>query len=152
MKLEDLRSLANEGIDVDFLETMEEDIKTLECQQELQQKLDAMSQLLEKLHKVQYQRLSQPLPQHLGQIGAASDEEMALAENITDNLAEIAKKVNPGDIAPIAGIRKALGVAAENDNEVSDLEMELRQYLESETNLCPSPLKNDNTLEEILMD
>ncbi|GJQ85979.1 hypothetical protein Trydic_g21824 [Trypoxylus dichotomus] len=152
VKLEELRSLANDGIDVDFLETMEEDIRTLETQQELQQKLDAMSQLLEKLHKVQYQRLSQPLPQHLAQIAGATDEEIALAENITDNLADIAKKVNPGDIAPVAGIRKALGVAAETTDEVSDLEMELRQYLENETNLCPSPLKNDNTLEEILMD
>ncbi|KAK9753996.1 protein of unknown function (DUF3512) [Popillia japonica] len=156
VKLDDLRSLANDGIDVDFLETMEDDIKTLETQQELQQKLDAMSQLLEKLHKVQFQRLSQPLPQHLSQVTGATDEEVALAENITDNLADMAKKVAPGDVAPLAGIRKALGVAAENDssssNEVSDLEMELRQYLENETNLCPSPLKNDNTLEEILMD
>lgn len=150
VKLEDLRSLANDGIDVDFLEGMEEDIRSLETQQELQNKLDAMSQLLERLQKAQHQRLSQPLPQHLSQVPGATDEETTLAENITDNLTDIVKKVNPGDVAPVAGIRKALGV--ENESQVSDLEMELRQYLESETNLCPSPLKNDNTLEEILMD
>nr|XP_022904863.1 bromodomain-containing protein 7-like [Onthophagus taurus]XP_022907565.1 bromodomain-containing protein 7-like [Onthophagus taurus] len=152
IKLEDLRSLANDGIDVEFLDDMAADIKTLETQQELQVKLDTMSQLLDKLHKVQYQRLSLPLPAHLSQIPAVSEEEINLAENITDNLTDIAKKVNPGDIASIPGVRKALGVAVENETDVSELELELRQYLECESNLCPSPLKNDNTLEDILME
>ena len=153
VKLEDLRSLSNIGIDVNFLNSMEDEVRSLEDQRQLQLKLDDMSQLLDKLHKIQYQRLSQPLPQHLSQLPGVSEEEIMLAENITENLTDIAKKVTPSDIVSVVGIRKAIGVAVEDNNDaVCDLEMELRQYLENETNLCPSPLKNDNTLEDILME
>lgn len=65
------------------------------------------------------------------------------------------------------GIRKALGLpmpepptptpsvqaqAANTEVTNIDLESELRQFLESEPNLTQSPLRDDQTIEEILMD
>lgn len=79
------------GIDVNFLDEMEEELRLSEDRQELQQRLDNMCQLLEKLQRTQYQRLSAPLPTHLNQVPGASEEELSLAETITDNLTEIAK-------------------------------------------------------------
>lgn len=143
------------GIDTSFLDEMEEQIKLYENQQELQQRLDSMSQLLEKLQRSQYQRLSAPLPVNLNNVQPPSTEEVNLAETITDNLAEMAKRVNPADVAPVAGLRKAMGVNlpdVEMASEVPDLESELRQFLESEPALSHSPLRDDKTIEEILME
>lgn len=143
------------GIDTAFLDQMEEQLKLYETQQELQQRLDSMTQLLEKLQRTQYQRLSAPLPVNLNNIQPPSAEEVNLAETITDNLAEMAKRVNPSDVAPVAGIRKAMGVAipdVEMTPDVPDLESELRQFLESEPALTHSPLRDDKTIEEILME
>lgn len=157
INVDELKSLSGLGIDVAFLQNMEEEIRLSEECVELQQRLVSMSQLLEKLQKVQNQRLSQPLPQHLSQLPQPSEEETALASSITDNLTDIAKRVNPGDVAPAAGLRKAMGVALiDADNpagvDVLDLESELRQFLESEPSLSHSPLRDDKTIEEILME
>ncbi|XP_017780549.1 PREDICTED: bromodomain-containing protein 7 [Nicrophorus vespilloides] len=143
--LQELRSLSDLGIDVKFLDTMKDQIKSVEEQAELQEKLNNMSSLLDKLHKIQYQRLSQTVPAHLSALSGPSEEEVALADTITENLTDIAKRLNPSDIVPVAGVRKALGVVgpepdAPEAQEV-DLESELRQLLESE-----------NSFEEILME
>lgn len=151
--VDELRSLQDLGIDINFLDNMENELKISEERHELQQRLDSMCQLLQKLQQTQHQRLSAPPPAHLNQCAPPSEEEMQVAENITENLAEIAKRVNPGDIAPVAGVRKALGVNLPDVevNEV-DLESELRQFLESESTLTQSPLRDDKTIEEILME
>lgn len=151
------REFAALGIDTTFLDNIEEQLKLYENQQELQQRLDTMTQLLEKLQRTQFQRLSAPLPANLNNLQPPSTEEVNLAETITDNLAEIAKRVNPGDVASVAGLRKAMGVAPLPDvemgpAEVADLESELRQFLESEPALSHSPLRDDKTIEEILME
>ena len=153
--VDELRSLQDLGIDINFLDNMEEEIKISEERHELQQRLDSMCQLLQKLQQSQHSRLSQPPPVHLSQVVPPSEEEMQVAENISENLTEMAKRVHPGDVAPVAGIRKALGVAmpeVEVSNEVADLESELRQFLESEPALTQSPLRDDKTIEEILME
>ncbi|KAJ8953727.1 hypothetical protein NQ314_007337 [Rhamnusium bicolor] len=135
---------------------MEEEIRLSEERHELQQRLDSMCQLLEKLQQTQCQRLSAPPPPQLNDCLPPSEEETQIAENITENLTEIARRVNPGDIAPVPSIRKALGMAMPEVNhpEVSniDLESELRQFLESEPGLAQSPLRDDKTIEEILME
>lgn len=84
----------------------------------------------------------------------------------------MAKKVNPSDIVSVSGLRKAMGISLpEQDdvdvvtltsdanmhvetstNEMPDLESELRQFLESEPALSQSPLRDDKTIEEILME
>lgn len=151
---------------------MDDEIRAAEERHELQQRLDSMCQLLEKLQHTQHQRLSAPSPLHLSLCAQPSDEELQVAANITDSLNEIAKRVSPGDIAPVAAIRKALGVALPTPPsiittsvtatststtdvavvDVPDLESELRQFLESEPALTQSPLRDDKTIEEILME
>lgn len=144
------------GIDTGFLDEMEDQLKLYESQQELQQRLDSMTQLLEKLQRTQYQRLSAPLPANLNNLQPPSTEEINLAETITDNLTEMAKRANPSDVAPVAGLRKAMGVSLPDvemtTSDVPDLESELRQFLESEPALSHSPLRDDKTIEEILME
>lgn len=156
--VDELKSLADIGIDVEFLDNMTDVVKSGEEHVELQDKLNTMSGLLDKLHKIQHQRLSQNVPAHLSNLPGPSDEEVTLANTITTNLTDIAKRLNPGEVVPVAGVRKALGVVgpepetAGGTHEV-DLETELRQYLENENNLVNSPLRVvDKTIEEILME
>lgn len=89
---------------MNFLENMEEEIRISEERHELQQRLDSMCQLLEKLQQAQFQRLSQPLPTSLNNCPPPSEDENQMAESITENLSDIAKRVNPGDIAPVPGM------------------------------------------------
>ncbi|XP_056645348.1 bromodomain-containing protein 7 [Diorhabda sublineata] len=156
VNVDDLKSLQNLGIDVKFLDNMDDEIRLAEERHEMQQRLDGMYHLLEKLQNSQYQRLSAPPPSNLNNCPPPTEDETQVAETITDNLAEIAKRVNPGDVAPIAGIRKALGVPMPDVHSTEvvniDLESELRQFLESEPNLTQSPLRDDKTIEEILME
>lgn len=149
----------------------EESVRRTEQQENFQQRLQTTSQLLEKLQQVQNERLSLPLPTHLTNLPGITDQEMILAENITTNLTDMAKKVNPGDVASVQGLRKAMGISIQEgdvdvetlavDNQIHvphvenhdvDLESELRQFLESEPALTHSPLRDDKTIEEILME
>lgn len=91
------------GIDVNFLENMDEEIRVSEERHEMQQRLDSMCQLLEKLQQTQMQRLSAPLPPNLNNVMPPSEEENQMADAITDNLSDMAKRVNPGEIAPVPG-------------------------------------------------
>lgn len=154
--MDELKSLQSLGIDMSFLDNMEEEVKVAEERYELQQRLNSMCELLEKLQNVQHQRLSAPLPPHLNQCPPPSEEEVKIAETITNNLTDIAKRVNPGDLVPVVGVRKALGVAVsdvEVPNDVPDLELELRQFLECESShLSHSPLRDDKTIEEMLLE
>ncbi|XP_072381835.1 bromodomain-containing protein 7 [Diabrotica undecimpunctata] len=159
VSVDELKSLNDLGIDVGFLDNMDDEIRVAEDRYEMQRRLDGMCQLLEKLQNTQYQRLSAPPPSNLNNCLPPNEEEVNVAESITDNLAEMAKRVHPGDIAQVAGVRKALGVPLpEVSNppapEVAniDLESELRQFLESDPSLAPSPLRDDKTIEEILME
>lgn len=69
----------------------------------MQEKLNNTSQLLEKLQKTQHQRLSSTLLVNLNNAPQASEEELALAENVTDNLVDMAKRVNPGEVTSVQG-------------------------------------------------
>ncbi|CAH0549364.1 unnamed protein product [Brassicogethes aeneus] len=153
INIAELKSLQDVGIDVNFLDSMNEELKLAEEKQDLQQKLDSMAILLDKLQQSQYQRLSQPPPSQLNNCLPPNEEEIQIAENVTEGLTNIAKRVTPGDIVAVPGIRKALGMTCNVPPEdVPDLESELRQFLENETNLAQSPLRDDKTIEEILME
>lgn len=67
--------------------------------------------MLGRLKQVQHERLSAPPPAHLSNVSKASEAEVILAEKITDNLTDIAKKLPPSAIAPVDGLRKAMGIA-----------------------------------------
>lgn len=146
------------GIDVAFLENMDDEIRVAEERHDLQQRLDTMCELLEKLQNSQYQRLSAVPPANLNNCLPATEEENQIAETITENLSNIVKRVTPAEVAPVPAIRKAIGVPITDVQSTTsevvniDLESELRQYLESDPTLVQSPLRDDKTIEEILME
>lgn len=77
----------------------------------LQSRLDDTSQMIGRLKQAQHDRLSAPPPAHLSNVPKPSENEVALADKITDNLTEIAKKLPPSAIAPVDGLRRAMGIA-----------------------------------------
>ncbi|XP_063994080.1 bromodomain-containing protein 7 isoform X2 [Diachasmimorpha longicaudata] len=120
--VEQLRTLSELGIDVNFLEEYEEELKSTEERLALQTRLDDTSQLLGRLRQVQHDRLSAPLPTHLSNVPKAPQVEAALAEKITDSLTTIAKKLPPSAIAPVDGLRRAMGIAPVGGPEPMEVE------------------------------
>lgn len=109
---ENLRSLTELGIETDFVDNLEMQLKMVEFQKKLQNKLDSNLALLEQLHQVQHERLSAPPPMHLSHIQHASPNEIQLANQITANIVDIAKQLPPGAIADPHGLRKAMGLTS----------------------------------------
>lgn len=116
MNLDGLRSLSDLGIDTSFLEGVEALRKEVEDQKQTQAQLNHTGGLLENLQQVQSDRLSNAPPTHLSQVLQPSITEQALAEKITENLSDLAKRVPPAAVVPVAGIRKAMGVAPDIQN------------------------------------
>jgi bromodomain-containing protein 7/9 len=110
-----LRSLSDLGIDVSFLENLEPVVKQepLEPQDPVQSKLDATTELIEQLDKVQNERLSRPLPGHLSQVMGPTPEEYGLAEKVTDSLIELSKQAAPEDLVSVSTARNAMGITTE---------------------------------------
>ncbi|XP_049548455.1 bromodomain-containing protein 7 [Anopheles darlingi] len=107
-----LRSLAALGVDTQFVDQLERDLKGIETPGPvLQNSLSENSDLLQKLHQMQTERLSAPLPQHLSHIQHPSESELELAGQITSNLTKIAKQLPPSALAQPQSLRKAMGVS-----------------------------------------
>nr|XP_040236392.2 bromodomain-containing protein 7 [Anopheles coluzzii] len=106
-----LRSLSSLGVDVQFLDELECQLKGAEIGPQLQQSLSTNSDLLQKLHQLQTDRLSAPLPAHLSHIQHPSEGELELAGQITSNLTQIAKQLPPSAIAHPQALRKAMGIS-----------------------------------------
>jgi len=113
----DLRSLSELGIDVSFLESVDQKTPLDQTQ------LDSTSQLLTKLEQVQNQRLSAAPPQNLSALPQPSQIEHNLVEKIQTNLTEMSKVVPPSAIVEQAALRKAMGVMPTNN----DIESQLRE-------------------------
>ncbi|XP_066587787.1 bromodomain-containing protein 7 isoform X2 [Prorops nasuta] len=109
--IDQLKTLTDLGIDVNFLENLEEEMKFSEERTVLQGRLDDTADMLGRLKQIQHSRLSAPPPAHLSNVPKAPEVETALADKITDNLTEIAKKLPPSAIAPVDGLRRAMGIA-----------------------------------------
>lgn len=120
--VDQLKSLSDLGIDINFLDNLEEELKFTEDSATLQNRLDDTSQLLNNLQQVQHERLSAQPPAHLTSIPKPKDNEVTLAEKITENLTEISKKLPPSAIAPVDGLRKAMGIAPMGGTEPMDVE------------------------------
>lgn len=105
-----------------FFYFSEEDIKIGEEHTALQGRLDDTSSMLNNLRQTQHDRLSVPPPPHLSNIAKPAEPEVSLAEKITENLADIAKKLPPSAIAPVDGLRKAMGIAPLGGPEPMDVE------------------------------
>lgn len=108
---DNLKSLNDLGIDTTFVSAMEKEFKTYEVNKQMTDELKTNHSLLSKLYQTQYDRLSQSLPTHLQQVSQAGSDEHELALRITQNLTEIVKNVNPGDVVDIREVRKAMGMA-----------------------------------------
>ncbi|XP_055642002.1 bromodomain-containing protein 7 [Toxorhynchites rutilus septentrionalis] len=106
-----LRSLSSLGVDMQFLDDLELQLSAANITNTLQQSLNANSDLIQKLHQIQTDRLSAPLPAHLSYVQRAGENEIELAAQITNNLTHIAKQLPPMAIAPPHGLRKAMGMS-----------------------------------------
>lgn len=106
-----LRSLSELGVDVSFLNSLEQNLKTVELHKKLQEQLLTNSTLIERLQQVQTERLSQPLPQHLAHVARPNVDEIQLAAEITANLTEMAKQLPPESIVAKQSLRKAMGMS-----------------------------------------
>ncbi|CAG0894638.1 unnamed protein product [Darwinula stevensoni] len=112
-----IRSLESMGIDVSFLNEMQE---TMKKELELQKGLDENAKTLKELHEMQHTRLSLPLPQHLSNVVVASDQEHALAEQVVNNLGGMLQQVPPGSVTPLVSIRKAMGIGMQMQRPVNN--------------------------------
>lgn len=106
-----LRTLADVGVNVSFLPGMEHSIRSAELTRKLQEQLHNNSSLIERLQQVQTERLSQPLPQHLAHVARPSNDEIELAHQLTSNLTEMAKQLQPDSISTPHALRKAMGLS-----------------------------------------
>lgn len=62
------------------------------------------------MQKAQNDRLRLPTQPHPPHVTLPSDDELRLADRITENLTELAKGVSPGSIVSEEALRKAMGV------------------------------------------
>ncbi|ELW61532.1 Bromodomain-containing protein 7 [Tupaia chinensis] len=76
-----------------------------------QRKLDETTKLLRELQEAQNERLSTRPPPNMICLLGPSYREMHLAEQVTNNLKELAQQVTPGDIVSTYGVRKAMGIS-----------------------------------------
>ncbi|KAL7741452.1 hypothetical protein ACLKA6_000777 [Drosophila palustris] len=106
-----LRSLKELGIDISFLDDMETDMKNFELSRRMQEHLSNNLTLIEKLRLIQNERLSQPLPSHLALVPQAGQEETQTAQQLTQQLSDLAKKLPPSAIADQYALRKAMGMS-----------------------------------------
>ncbi|XP_067626127.1 bromodomain-containing protein 7 [Eurosta solidaginis] len=106
-----LRTLKDLGIDVEFLDNIEAEMKNFELTRRLQEHLSNNLNLIEKLRATQHERLSQPLPQHLAYVPQAGAEELHLAHQITQQLSDVAKKLPPSAVVDPYSLRKAMGMS-----------------------------------------
>lgn len=118
--------------------------------------------MLSRLKQAQHERLSAPPPAHLSNVPKPSENEVAIADKITDNLTEIAKKLPPSAIAPVDGLRRAMGIAPLGGPEPMEVEpITHNPTIVAETNLltqasnnqapanllsAPSPIQSANLL------
>ncbi|KAG5680412.1 hypothetical protein PVAND_009920 [Polypedilum vanderplanki] len=119
VNFDELKSLKEIGIDTSFLNSFEKVIhgNATESVNNLQNKLDTTSSLLEQLHHVQNERLSAPLPQHLSLVQQPNNQETDLADQITSNLTDIAKKLPPSAISSVSAVRKVMGINLPSESD-----------------------------------
>nr|XP_008984098.3 bromodomain-containing protein 7 isoform X4 [Callithrix jacchus] len=98
-----LKAVTNFGIPVEVFDSEEAEV--------FQKKLDETTRLLRELQEAQNERLSTRPPPNMICLLGPSYREMHLAEQVTNNLKELAQQVTPGDIVSTYGVRKAMGIS-----------------------------------------
>ncbi|CAH2989582.1 unnamed protein product [Chilo suppressalis] len=110
VEIDQLRSLSDLGIDVEFLNEMEEEIISSQHDYGIGPALRHTYELLQKLEKEQRERLSAPPPWHLSLCARAGGTERELARQVAACLRGMAARVPPARLAPLPALRRALGV------------------------------------------
>ncbi|KAM5263233.1 bromodomain-containing protein 7 isoform 2-T2 [Ctenodactylus gundi] len=119
-RLTALKAVATFGAPVEVFDSEEAEV--------FQRKLDETTRLLRELQEAQNERLSTRPPPNMICLLGPSYKEMHLAEQVTNNLKELAQQVTPGDIVSTYGIRKAMGISIpspvveDNFIDLTDLE------------------------------
>lgn len=109
-----LRSLADLGIDVSFLDDIDKVTGSeAKVDMTIQKKLDETTELLNSLQQAQHNRLSLKPPPHLAHVMEPSSEEIQIAGKVTESLTDMAKQAAPADITSLMGLRKAMGISIE---------------------------------------
>lgn len=102
-RLTALEAVANFGAPVEVFDSEEAEV--------FQRKLDETTRLLRELQEAQNERLSTRPPPNMICLLGPSYREMHLAEQVTNNLKELAQQVTPGDVVSTYGVRKAMGIS-----------------------------------------
>lgn len=129
--VEQLRSLSELGIDVDYLNDIEEDIVSSQHDYGINGALRHTYELLTKLEKEQKDRLSAPPPWHLSLVCRAGGAERDAARQVAACLRGMLARVPPRHVAPLSAVRRAMGVTLEHLDTpmaVDDFEMEMHEH------------------------
>ncbi|CAH2049834.1 unnamed protein product, partial [Iphiclides podalirius] len=127
--VEQLRGLSELGIDVDFLNDIEEELAAAQQDYGIGGALRQAHDLILKLENEQRERLSAPPPWHLSLCARAGAAEREAARALAAWLRGMVARVPPGRVAPRPALRHALGVTlAHLDTPLSldELEMDLQ--------------------------
>ncbi|XP_001371370.1 bromodomain-containing protein 7 [Monodelphis domestica] len=130
-RLTALKAVTNFGAQIEIFDSEEAEV--------FQRKLDETTKLLRELQEAQNERLSTRPPPNMICLLGPSYREMHLAEQVTNNLKELAQQVTPGDIVSMYGIRKAMGISIPSpviDNSFIDLTEDLEEPKKISTTEC----------------
>ncbi|XP_055001807.1 bromodomain-containing protein 7 isoform X1 [Sorex araneus] len=120
-RLTALKAVTNFGPPIEVFDSEEAEV--------FQKKLDETTKLLRELQEAQNERLSARPPPNMICLLGPSYREMHLAEQVTNNLKELAQQVTPGDIVSTYGVRKAMGISVPSPVTESNL-VDLTEDLE----------------------
>lgn len=122
---EALRTLGDIGVDVSFLPAMQQELRCASMGKQLQ----SNTALIERLHQVQTERLSQPLPAHLSNVARPSAPELELATQLTASLTSMAKQLAPEAVVEPLGLRKAMGLSTGEFGGMYLMKYEIFQFV-----------------------
>ncbi|XP_039331649.1 bromodomain-containing protein 7 isoform X4 [Saimiri boliviensis] len=126
-----LKAVTNFGIPIEVFDSEEAEV--------FQKKLDETTRLLRELQEAQNERLSTRPPPNMICLLGPSYREMHLAEQVTNNLKELAQQVTPGDIVSTYGVRKAMGISIPSpivENNLVDLTEDIEEPKKTDVAEC----------------
>ncbi|XP_059761837.1 bromodomain-containing protein 7 isoform X5 [Balaenoptera ricei] len=130
-RLTALKAVTNFGAPVEVFDSEEAEV--------FQRKLDETTKLLRELQEAQNERLSTRPPPNMICLLGPSYREMHLAEQVTNNLKELAQQVTPGDIVSMYGVRKAMGISIPStvvENNFVDLTEDFEEPKKTDVTEC----------------
>ncbi|CAH0592099.1 unnamed protein product [Chrysodeixis includens] len=131
--LDQLRTLSELGIDVDYLNDIEDEVAASQHDYGIGGALRHTCELLAKLEKEQRTRLSAPPPWHLALLSraGAGPHERELARQAAACLRAMLARVPPKHVAPVRALRAAMGVTLDHLDTpmaVDDFELEMNEH------------------------